>query len=555
MKPKTIFLFLFMLLSTFLIYVILFVRVIDVTPADQLGLLSHMPSFYVPVLILTALTCLVAYYFKETGWSIAFATLFVGLFALTIWFIEPLHTVDTFYHFGSVTAVMQDGHISLSAPHLYYFDYPGSTFFGAIFLEITGMGSISFLKIFFPLLQTIVFCLGVAVIVKTIFKSWLPVGPSLLLLTIFGYGGLFFSPISFGWMIIPLLLFTLIMREKRAYFLCFILLSFSLVMSHPTTSAFLTIVLPGSVLFFLLFKRVFNERLNTLIVCVSIFVVMVLSWSYLVSSFTLSLVALTIKSAIQTLFNNSQGALGLIYQNPYPVFAISLLRRIFTVLSTVLAVTVLALCLKKIWKPSKIGSHEKEWLSLSIAFICVGILLFLVFSISALPAFNFTYSFIFGLFGVAIMVGLLPRSRKVFFLLLIITVTLVTPAFITKNGYEYYDLLREPIMPGMQFTGTYITNVSSIVLSPFDHQLYAFMSYDNWANIESIDYSGDRLLSQVERCDYFIYRTDGLYFNYGDVNQTQIYLQVSNSMLNRTNFNLIYSNPDYKIYARCAPVG
>ncbi len=63
MKWKIIFPITFVLFSVILAYIILYVRVNNVTLDDPLGLLNHMPIFYVPMLFLSALFCLFAWRF------------------------------------------------------------------------------------------------------------------------------------------------------------------------------------------------------------------------------------------------------------------------------------------------------------------------------------------------------------------------------------------------------------------------------------------------------------------------------------------------------------
>ncbi len=555
MKWKIIFPITFVLFSVILAYIILYVRVNNVTLDDPLGLLNHMPIFYVPMLFLSALFCLFAFYYKQTGWSVAFAALFIGYFALVPYCIEPLRVKDMFYHFSRVVTVLQNGHIPPpSASNEYYFQYPGSTFFGAIFLEITGIQSTLFLKIIFPFMQTAIFSLGFAVIVKKIFKTWTIVGPSLLLVVLFDYGGYHFSPYGFAWMLIPLLLLPLMSRDTRSSPLIFILLSFTLIISHPTTSIFLLVILPALFLFLALSKKTSPQRLNTLLICVSVYVIMTFSWIYFMSPSTLEMITNAITSSVQTLFSHSQNVPGLVLQKTYYQADFSILRRIFVVLTSVLALIALALCITKMRKTSKATSQEKEWLGLSIVFICIGMLGFLLFSVSSESVFSFTYSFTFGLFGVAIAaVGLLPaKSKKTFALLLIITLALILPAFTTRYVDEYEDIIRQPILAGLAFAGAHINNDSLTIVSPESKQLYSFMNYLFWSNIAPPN-NDNTLLSQVQKTDYFIYRTEGLYdaaIATGlPVDQT-IYYNVSNSMVSSNTFNLIYSNPDYDIYVR-----
>jgi hypothetical protein len=208
-------------------------------------------------------------------------------------------------------------------------------------------------------------------------------------------------------------------------------------------------------------------------------------------------------------------------------------------------------------KTSKTTSQQKEWLGLSVVFIGIGMSLFVLFSVSSASVFSFTYSFAFGLFGVAMAaIGLLSaKSKKTFALILIITLALIVPAFTTRYVAEYGDVIRQPILAGLAFTGAHINNDSLTILSPYGKELYSFMNYSFWSNIALPNYNS--MPSQVQKTDYFIYRTDGLYdaavTTNLPVDQT-IYYNVSNSMVSSNSFNLIYSNPDYNVYVR-TPLG
>jgi hypothetical protein len=219
-------------------------------------------------------------------------------------------------------------------------------------------------------------------------------------------------------------------------------------------------------------------------------------------------------------------------------------------------VAVLFKSLKTISKNSELITPRKEWICLSIALVSIGLLFFLLFSVSHIESsvFGFYYSYFFALFGATIGFGLLnAKSRGSFFLLLLMVLSLIIPAFVTIYPVEQRDIMRESVSHGLVFTGKHIDGQNAKILSPFGRQLYSFMNFNAWDNIVGIVY-GDELFSQILYADYFIFRTDGLYFAAIEIEgvyaKESTYFRVFTASLNNSGFNLIYSSSEYQILAR-----
>lgn len=554
LKLKFIFSLLLGLLFIYLIYIILFIRINNVTLNDQFGLLGLMPNFYIFLLIISAVFCLISFYFKESWWSISFASMFIIYFVLIPYFVEPLHGIDAYYHLSRTLVVLEHGNIPTSTIGDSYFNYPGSTIFGSIFIQITGINNLQFIKIIFPLLQTFLFFFSFFVLIKKIFNNLLPVGPSFLLLCLFGYGGLQFSPFGFAWMIIPLILLTLV-SDRRESVICFSLLTFTLVISHPTTSIFLCAVLPFFIFILKLNKKI-EVKITMFLLHVLLFIIMTVAWSYFVASSPFDFFVSFVNSIRKTLFENSNIP-SLLLQEQFILSNISILRRFFVILGTLLGSFSFIFGLIKIIRKKSINTKTIEWISLSLSFIGVGMLLFIPFLIFY-SGFSYTYTFEFGLFGACLIFGsiLIPAKRKEFFVFILIVTLLIMPSFTARYPEEFTGLVQEPMTSGMKFTGTYVNLSSSILLSPLETQLQYFLPYDHWTRLE-YPVESNILLEQVKGCNYFIYRIDGAYqaaqYSYKPMNET-FYMQLVDSMKNNVDFNIIYSNSFYEVFIRTVPL-
>ena len=568
-RISLIFSFIFISFIAIWAFMVFSVRVIDVTFDDKLSLLSKMPNYFLPSLFLLASLSLLSFYLRKSLWSMAFAGLFALYFCQTPWLIEPLRGIDTYYHFSRVQVVIENGYVpgladASSVPGGRYFQYPGSTIWSAMLLSVTGMASIEFVKYFFPILSTFVLYLGFLILVRKVCKSSLPLGPSLLFLSLFGYGGYLFSPFGFGWMLIPFLLFLLLKLERISSFMCFALLCFGLAISHPTTSAFFVVAF--IILAFAI--RVFRKRIavhaELIWSRVLTFITIVLLWS----SFEASRVFLPeTASFIRTLFDrlfNPYEVIHRIQQPIYLLFEISVLRRIFVISTGIFAAIVILVGTFEIIRKRK-ADHEvifahKERLLVPISIAFAGLLLFPLFLISV-PVFGLYYFFTFGLFGAAIGFGLLKvRSRKSFCLLGLFVLLLITPAFVEAHPVEQYDIMRDSIHYGVKFTGQYINCTEKTLVSPLCTQLYSFMDLVEWRNIQMPLYSESEnvFVSQVKKSNYFIFRMDGVYVSsllFERVNPKDTkYLQISMRLLNDTFFDVLYSSESYIIFANMKDV-
>lgn len=534
------------------LFIISSLRVFDVTFDDKLSLLSRMPVLYVFALFVLASFCLLSFYFGSGFWSAAFAGLFALYFYFVPWLVEPLRIIDTFWHFSRVPVVIDRGYIPTF--ERYYFQYPGSTVWGAAVLSVTGMDSFLFVKFFFPFLSMTTLYIGFFCLTRRITGSSLPVGPSLLLLYIFGYGGYHFSPIWFAWMIIPILLYSA-MRLGTAFLLCFIFLSASLVISHPTTSAFLLVVFLMLILLFQAWKKKPYTTHQLLQSRSVIFISIVFMWNaFLASRVFLVNLASFVWGLFSTLFVQTHEVPEKILQPPYPILEISMGRRIFVVLSGTLAIVILFYSLYIFIKnktPINLRTH-KGLILLPISFTLTGLLLFPLFLLST-TVFSLYYSFVFALFGASMLLGLLKiRSWKSFLFLFLVVQLLMIPSFIERYPVEQYFIMRDPIKYGMMFTGQHASRQT--IVSPFAEQLYSFVDFDAWHNISRPLFTGPEFVSQVKLSDYFIFRRDGAYYAALAVErvppeETQ-YFQISTALLNDSSFDLVYSSRDYLIFAK-----
>jgi hypothetical protein len=550
---NNILLMIFFAFSVFWLYIVSSFRVLDVTFDDSLSLLSKMPLSYIAALFLLVSLSLVCFYFRKNRWSVAFAGLFTLYFWITPWFIEPLRVIDTYFHFSRVLVVMSSGNIPTF--EAFYFQYPGSTIWGTAFLSLTGLDSLSFLKYVFPIASTAIFSLGFCLLAKTIYGDIRVVGPSLLLVSLFGYGGWHFSPIGFGWMILPILLYLILQRGKNPS-LCFILLSSALVISHPTTSVFLLGVFPVALLTSRLWKGRPQALDHMLLSRSLIFVAILCTWnSFIASNVFMQSVAGFISQVLRTLFNPQNISTGIL-QPVFSLVEVSIARRLFVVLAGVFAVVVLLKGIQLLvgGKNPSLSQIQKIWAPILISVVSVGLLLFPLFLIST-PVFGLYYFFAFALFGASLSLGMFKfDSLKRFVLLMFLVLLLLIPSFIEAYPVEQYNILRDPIRYGMIFTGSHIDNPRATVVSPRPSQLYSFMNFDSWQNIEDPLFVGAKFSSQILSADYFVFRIDGAYEasltkERALPNETQ-YWKDSMSLLSNTTFASVYSSGEYILFVR-----
>lgn len=554
-KKNKIFSAAFIIFFALWLLIVSSLRVFDVTFDDELSLLSKMPLYYIFALFALAALSLLSFHLKKSAWSVSFAGLFILYFWLTPWVIEPLRVIDTFFHFSRVQVVIGQGYIPTLEK--YYFEYPGSTLWGATFLSVTGMESFLFLKYLFPFLSTAILCLGFFCLARRINDSSLPAGPSLLVLSMFGYGGFHFSPFGFAWMIIPILLY-LVLQRGKAFSLCFILLSGSLIISHPTTSGFLSVVLLIVIILSTFWKKT-SETLRQLLLQRSLIFISLLGiWSLFIASHVfLQNIAAFLQQIFETLFFNTQEVSQKLLQPLFPLFGISIGRRMFVVLSGVFATAILFKGLYMLIKSKGTENlrTQKAWILILISVILVGLLLFPLFLIS-ITVFGLYYFFAFGLFGASLGFGLLKfKSRKRFLFLILLVLLIIIPSFIEAYPVESYSLLRDPIKYGMMFTGQHLIYQKRTIVSPLAQQLYSFMDFNAWQSVENpLPTGSSEFISQVYSADYFIFRIDGAYVaSLRDERvrpeETQ-YWRFSTALMNKSNFAIIYSSGEYLIFAK-----
>lgn len=553
MNKKIVFWCFFVIFSVLWLFIVMSVRVNDVTLEDKFSLISRMPIYYLISLFALLFLSLIAFRLKENKWSILFALLFIIYMYITPWIVEPLRVIDTFFHSSRIHVVSETAH--LADLRQYYFDYPGVVILGFALTSVTSIGLLPFVKFYFPIMSTMLFYLFYSILVRHLGGSR-RLGPCLLLSSLFGYGGFHFSPMAIGLILLPLLLWLFVQRKKnaRVYLVCFILLVASLTISHPTTSAFLLLTFTVLILIMQFLKFTRNPiqylaeahlELNS-----SFFAVSVLSWAIFVSYSVPGHIALFVNSVLQTLFSHPYEATQKILQPIYPILEISILRRFFVVLSGIISIVALYVLIRKYCKSQK---SERTKLILVIATISTGLILMPLFFISEASVFG-QVGLMFGLLGTSVsLIFWNTNPKTIFCIFLIVSLLLIVPAFVSHYSAEQYDIMRESIKSGMVFTSIHIDMKKAKIISPFGTQLFFWSEIDAWKNIEYPHY-GETLYSQMRTADYVIWRVDGLYYaslqaERLPINDT-VYFKSHLLMTNSSDFSLIYSSGNYQIFAR-----
>lgn len=551
LRHKLLFTFFFALLINWLI-ILFSTRINGVSLSDELGLLSLLPLNYIVSLFVLVILTLISVYWRENFLAILFASLFALYFSATPWLIEPLRVPDSLYHFSRVIVVDNSGHIPTTSGS--YFDYPGSTFFGSVLLQITGLDNIFFLQIFFPLLSMVVFYLNFSILVFSIFKDLRVVSVGFLVVSLFGYGAAAFSPVGVAQMLFPLML--LFIGRKR-YSLCFMILMFSLVISNPTTAVFLI----GTLLLYVVISGLMERRTNHIVLYqVFIFAFTFLAWSFF-NSYTN--VMAQIADFARGLLNFSVGKGTTAGLNPavFPLVGISFGRRIFVVLSGLIAIVMLSHAGYMFLKRRRVGLRNHHWHSDMVgpSMILVGLSLTLLFYL-ALPGNPFgTTSISFYCLGVSLSVGFFSlRSRKVLLIAGILLCALIIPSFIFSYPQEQYDLIRSSVMQGLVFAGNQLTSNPGEILCPYGQEFQAFVSYNLWSNIDTLSIPSFGLASygySLHAVKYFVYRIDAVYYSLLNTGISAHYLELCSNLTstgesNGVYFDQVYSSPTFVLMSK-----
>jgi hypothetical protein len=74
--------------------------------------------------------------------------------------------------------------------------------------------------------------------------------------------------------------------------------------------------------------------------------------------------------------------------------------------------------------------------------------------------------------GVSIsLVFLNLNSKKMLFALALVAIILLVPSFVSSHAYDAYNLNKPGVVYGMAFTGEYIQDQDSRIITPFGNQL------------------------------------------------------------------------------------
>jgi hypothetical protein len=474
--------------------------------------------------------------------------------------VEPLRETDTLYHFSRVVVVNDLGH--LPATTEYYFDFPGSTIFASSLLSITGLDEILFLRYLFPIFSMLVFYLGFSVFMYKTYHNLRFVSLGLLFVSLLGYGSSHFSPSGIGLMFLPLLLGLITELKKISYSLCFLVLVIGLTISHPTTMLFLLMTLP---IYLILLKFVYRKIESRIVNRTAIFAVISFSWFMFIAWEVLYDIGNVFRELINVFATRPSEVPARLVQPPYPIFEIRLANYLFLGLSTLLSVIVLLYFARAIFR-RKEWTKTSERLRMLIApcIIFVGLTSVFLYYIAGLWDFGLrgaTFAFL----GTSIGIGFMNvRSKRQLFVFAMIALLLVMPAFISQHQVEQYDMMRDPIELGLIFTGKHIKNDNVKIICPFGNQLWPFMKINMWNTTES-HYNlwyytrAQGALYMIETADYFIYRIDGLYYATlqidGFPKENTSYFKAYVTLLNSSNFNLVYSSDGYEILAKVSEKG
>jgi hypothetical protein len=517
----------------------------DVKPSDELGLFSELPLNYSFSLVTLVILTLVSIYLKENLAAILFVTLFALYFSMTPWIIEPLRVPDTLVHYSRVVVLNNLGHTPSTQD--FYFDFPGSTFLGSSLLLITGLNGIVFLKYLFPALYMLVFYLGFSLFTFDLFKDTRVVVLGLLAASLFGYGTFHFSPEGIALMLLPLMLFTC---GRRRYSLCFLILAFALVITNPTTCAFLLLGLVAYVLVLRFLARAERHAGSRVMYQTSIFAAMFFSWSFFNSPTMMLQVSIFIHQSINNL---SSGAVQVLTPSVLPLVETSLARRIFVLFATLLSVIVLvraAFLIRKQRIPKSSQTHLGHMVGPSI--ILVGLAMTFLFYVATPQNPFLTRSISIFLLGTCLGIGLLNiNSKKTYFFVASLLLILVIPAFIYSYATEQYDITRTSVMQGLIFTGNQLASNPGEIACPFGSQLQAFTEYDLWKGINDMSIpqfagSSPEIVNFLQ-IKYFVYRVDAEYYS---LMAGTPYLENYLKLLSSGDFNQIYSSGNFALLSQ-----
>ena len=549
MKSR-IFILLFVILLVNWLLLVSTVRVYDISLSDRLGLLSVLPPNFISALFALVLLALLSTYLGKYRISILFAMLFSVYFYITPWIVEPLRSIDTLMHFSRVAVVNDLGRLPPTLE--YYFDFPGSTIFASSLLSITGFDEFLFLKYVFPIFSMLVFYLGFSVFMYKTYHDLRFVSLGLLFVSIFGYGSSHFSPAGIGVMWLPLLLDLTMEIKKRSYAICFLILVIGLTITNPTIASFSIVSLFVYLILLKFVNRKIESRtaLRTTILTVFFFL-----WLILTSSGALFQITNFVREIGNVTFFHPSEAGTRLVQPAFPIIEIRLANYFFIGLSTLLSVLILLYVARTVFirKEWTITSQRLRMLIapciIFVGLTFVGLYFIAVWTDFALRGATFAF------LGTAMGIGFLNvRSRRHFFVLAMIALLLVVPAFIHKYDVEQWDIMRDPIKLGLMFTGKHIKNDNVKIICPYGAQLRPFMKWHMWHNIEPHYSVWDVIKTQPLAADYFIYRIDGLYYATlqidGFPKENTSYFKAYVKVLNSPNFNLVYSSSGYEMLAR-----
>jgi|GEM_PF-3754669 len=549
MKSR-IFILLFVILLVNWLLLVSTVRVYDISLSDRLGLLSVLPPNFIFGLFALALLALLSTYSGKYRISILFTMLFSVYFYITPWIVEPLRSIDTLVHFSRVAVVNDLGRLPPTLE--YYFDFPGSTVFASSLLSITGFDEFLFLKYVFPIFSMLVFYLGFSVFMYKTYRDLRFVSLGLLFVSIFGYGSSHFSPYGIGLMWLPLLLDLMMEIKKRSYSICFLILVIGLTITNPTIAAFSVM----SLFVYLILLKFVNQRIESrMALRTTILIVFFVLWLMFVSSGTLSQVVNFVREIGNVIFFHPSEAGTRLIQPAYPIIEVRLANYFFIGLSTLLSILILlyvgrTVFIRKKWT---IASQRLRMLIapciIFVGLTFVGLYFIAVWTDFALRGATFAF------LGTAMGIGFLNvKSKRHFFVLAMIALLLVMPAFIHKHDVEQWDIMQDPIKLGLMFTGKHIKNDNVKIICPYGAQLRPFMKWHMWHNIEPHYSVWDVIKTQPLTADYFIYRIDGLYYATlqidGFPKENTSYFKAYVKLLNAPNFNLVYSSKGYEMLAK-----
>ena len=215
-----------------------------IEPEYNLGLFQALPPYFWLAISLHIVGTLIGIESKKS-YVFIFQIIILNLM---IWgtasIIEPnARILDSWSRLGSVETILSSGHVIVnSSPTHFYLQWPGSFVFNAIFLSLTGMSSQFFLQ-YYPLFATTIFILGYYLWIRNIIEN-VAIRRFSIILFIFLNLWLQFhlSPQAFGLMLLPLVLLA-IGKNGLTWKIVLLLLFTSLILSHPTTTLFLLMII------------------------------------------------------------------------------------------------------------------------------------------------------------------------------------------------------------------------------------------------------------------------------------------------------------------------